>query len=112
MIIWQGLGFLALLIPIARYAGTVKLLQLTLGMPYTANHSWPGALGTLLGAALVYLLALRLEAPGRTLLDPRTGQGVTLKRRHTLFWMAMRIAALAIVAISAGMLILEGASPL
>ena len=112
MIIWQGLGLLAVLIPIAMYALTVKVLQLALGVAYTDTHSWPGALGTILGAALVYLLAMRLDAPGRTLVDQRTGQTVIIKRKHTLFWVPMHILAMVLAAVGLGMLLLKSGSPL
>ncbi|AGH86641.1 hypothetical protein ACI2S5_25300 [Ralstonia nicotianae] len=36
--------------------------------------------------------------PGRVLVDPKTGQQVELKARHTLFWIPLQWTALLVVA--------------
>ena len=86
MIVWQGLGFLGAIIPIVFYVVVGLLIQAVAGKDYLARHSWPGALGTLVGAFAVWFLALALDKPGRVLLDPQTGQTIQFKKRHTLFF--------------------------
>ncbi len=97
MIIWSGWGFLGFLIPVAITFATALLVELINGKGYAALHNWPTGLGLLLSAAALYLLSQRLNAPGRTLVDPNTGQAIVLRRRHTLFfiplqWIAVIIA--------------------
>ena len=101
MIIWSGFGFLAGVIPVLCYMAMSKLCQIAYGPAYTDAHSWPGALGTLLGAMAVYVLAKKLDTPTRTLVDKATGETVVIKRKHTLFFIPMEIWAgiLAIVSI-------------
>ncbi len=112
MIVWQGFGFAAIIIPILTYVITVKLLQAVLGVAYTASHAWPGALGTMIGAGLVYWLSVVLNKPGRTLVDPQTGQTVVLQKRHTLFWIPMQYLAAILAVVALGMLLVESGSPL
>ena len=112
MIIWSGLGFLGLLLPVAGYIVIVKFLQFALGSQYTDVHSWPGALGTILGAAGVWFLGLKLSGSGRTLLDPATGQTVQVRKRHTLFWIPLQYVAIPMLLAGVGMLILKHGSPL
>jgi hypothetical protein len=94
MVIWQGLGFLAIVLPMIGYILVSVTVGAIEGPGYTAQHSWPGALGTLIGACVVWLLALRLDQPGRQLVDPKTGQVVVLRKKHTLFFVPMKYVAL------------------
>ncbi len=112
MIVWQGLGLLAALIPIAGYVLMVKLVQASLGLDYTNTHSWPGALGTLLGAVAVWFLAQRLMGPGRTMVDQQTGQTVVLRKKHTLFFIPMHYFAAILAVVALGMLLFKSGSPL
>ncbi len=99
MIVWQGLGFLGLLIPIVTGFVTVVLANALLGQAYVATHAWPVGLGVLLGAGGVSLLSQKLDQPGRTLVDQATGQTVVLKRKHTLFWIPLNYLAVVIAAV-------------
>lgn len=113
MIIWQGFGFLAGLIPILCYVALVTLFQHVKGQMYTDSHSWVGALATLIGAALVGLLALQLQnRPGRTLLDPATGNTVVLRKKHTFFFIPMLWWAAVLAVAAAWMLVFKSGSPL
>ena len=114
MLIWQGFGFLAVVFPILGYVLTVKVLQAILGAPYTDSHAWPGALGTLLGAAAVWFLARSpiLNKPGRSLVDPKTGETVVLKKKHTFFFIPMDYFAGIMLLVALGMLIFKSGSPL
>ncbi len=112
MIVWQGFGLAAVLIPILTYVVTVKLLRVMLSVAYTDTHAWPGALGTFLGAGLVLWLGIALDKPGRTLVDPKTGQAVVLRRKHTLFWIPLQYLAAILAVVALGMLAVKSSSPL
>ena len=110
MIVWSGLGFLGLLIPIVTAGLAAVLANVALGEGYSAMHLWPAAVGVLIGAGLVYLLSVRLDQPGRLLVDPATGQRVVMKRRHTLFWIPLRWIAVIAAVIGLMMFLLPGNS--
>ena len=112
MIIWQGFGFLVLFIPIACYATMVAICRQIFGLSYTNMHAWPGALGTALSAGLVWFLAKKLDRPGRLLIDPATGQRVTLKRRDTFLFIPLMYWSYGMLVIALGMLIFRKDSPL
>ncbi len=112
MIVWQGFGFLGPLVPMAGYVVLALLVGAIGGKPYLATHSWPGALGTLLGAALLFFISERLDRPGRLLVDPLNGETVVLKKKHTFFFLPLRYLALLFAAISVGMLLLKSDSSL
>ncbi|WP_367388364.1 hypothetical protein [Lewinella sp. LCG006] len=85
MIIWKGLGFLAILIPVV----IVILLQIIFG-----DDPIYASIGYLLGAVPVWFLGKRLNADvGKVVADPQTGQQMTTKAEHTLFWIRMEYAA-------------------
>ncbi len=90
MIIWSGFGFLALLIPIVTCLLVTGPVAAIFPSGYLANHNWPAALGVLAGAVVVWILGLRLHANQRVLVDPQTGQPVTLRRTHSLFFIPMQ----------------------
>lgn len=112
MIIWQGLGFLGALIPVVCYVLMALSVQAIAGPAYLDQHSWPGAMGTLFGAGLVWFLAARLERPTRTLIDQRTGETLLLKKRHTLFFVPLRYLTGVLAVVAVGMLILKSSSSL
>jgi predicted lysophospholipase L1 biosynthesis ABC-type transport system permease subunit len=112
MIVWQGFGFAGILIPILMYVVTVKLFQSLFGIAYTDTHAWPGAVGTLIGAGLIYWLSVALDKPGRTLLDPQTGQTVVLRKKHTVFWIPLKYIAAIMAVVGLGMLCFKSGSPL
>jgi hypothetical protein len=93
MLVWQGFGIAAALIPI----GLIVVVTVLWGA--IAGSSTPGerdstliiALAVLASAPLVYLLGKRLDArPGRTMVDKATGQEVVLRDAHTLFFVGMK----------------------
>ena len=112
MLIWQGLGFLAAIIPIICYVLFSKVVTAALGLSYTNSHSWPGALATLIGAGFVWLIGWKASGPGRTLVDLKTGQPVVIKKKHTLFWIPMEYFAIVLVVVAIGMLIFRHDSSL
>jgi hypothetical protein len=112
MIIWSGFGFLAGVVPVLCYMAIVKLIQIQYGPAYTASHSWPGALGTLLGAFAVWIIAEKLEAPTRVLTDEATGERVIFRKRHSLFFVPMRWWTAILIAVALWMLVAKHDSPL
>lgn len=89
MIIWSGWGMLSALIAGAGLIGSVlldpALARLGIPTPTKVILVWVVAAGFNWG------LGTRLNnRPGRELLDPRTGQTVILRSRHTLFWIPMQ----------------------
>ncbi|AWN47605.1 hypothetical protein DK419_15885 [Methylobacterium terrae] len=100
MIIWSGWGMLSALIAAAGLVGSVLL------DPALARIGIPTPTGVVLvwatAAALNWWLGTRLNnRPGRELVDPRTGQIVVLRRRHTLFWVPMQYYSILMVLLGA-----------
>jgi hypothetical protein len=92
MIIWQGWGILTVLILVAGPALGFGLLGLALGpKPPALAFGLASIAVVLLAGAANWWLGRRLNgAPGRELIDARTGEHVVLKRRHALFWIPMQ----------------------
>ena len=89
MIIWSGWGMLAALITAAALFGSVLI------DPALAKIGVPPPTGVVLiwlaAAVLNWIVGTPLNnRPARELVDPRTGQLVTLRSRHTLFWIPMQ----------------------
>lgn len=89
MIIWSGWGALSVLI-----AGVALVLSVLVD-PALARFGIPTPTGVvalwLSAAALNWIVGTRLNArPDRELVDPRTGQTVILRARHTLFRIPMQ----------------------
>ena len=62
--------------------------------------------GSLITAALLWWLGKRLNsAPGRELVDPKTGERLVLRRRHSLFWIPMQWWAIPYLVVAAFVLI-------
>ena len=93
MIVWQGFGILAVVIPV------VLIVVVTVVWTAISGSSTPSdrdttlivAIAALASAPLVYLLDKRLAArPGRTMIDKATGQEVEMRGAHTLFFVRMK----------------------
>lgn len=99
MIIWQGFGFLAALIPF------VLLVLLSL---FDKSHTFTygNELVLAVSAIAVWLVGKKLNgAKGKILIDPETKQEVLLKDKHTMFWIPMEwyglvLGALAVFVLS------------
>lgn len=91
MLIWQGLGAYAFVIPFFLWLGILIAANAVLGADRARELQILAALSLLVSAALVYLLAKRLDArPVRVMIDKATGQEVTLQERHTMFFIPIR----------------------
>ncbi len=83
MIIWQGFGFLAALIPF------VLLVLLSL-LDKSNTFTYGNELVLVVSAIAVWLVGKKLNgAKGKVLIDPEIKQEVLLKNKHTLFWIPM-----------------------
>ena len=94
MIIWSGLGFL----PVVVLFASVFLFSLVL-----PEHLFDVGLilGFLITAAFSWLMGKRLnEVEGRTVIDKKTGEEVTIKPNHSLFWIKMEYWAFVAVGLA------------
>ncbi|MBG7619509.1 hypothetical protein I5R65_08525 [Herbaspirillum sp. AP02] len=104
LIIWQGLGFLAILIPVVISALAQATSDSIFEHGFYTAHPMMQMVALLIAAAAVWVLGARLNnQPGQILVDPKTGQQIEFKKKHTLFWIPMQwfstvIAAIAMVA--------------
>jgi L-lactate permease len=87
--IWQGLGFLVVVI----FFAVSIIVERLVGPPYADNPIFVGASLTLT-AIIVYLwqqwLAKRPKQQPRQLVDAKTGQAVVIKPRHSLFFVSIQ----------------------
>jgi hypothetical protein len=90
LIIWQGLGFLAAIIPVLIAVLFEMIFDGKFGKGYTDRHHWIWGVSMLISAAVLWFLGTKLTDLGRQLIDPQTGQVVTLRKKHTLFWIPMQ----------------------
>jgi len=106
MIIWQGFGFLAVVIPFAILVAFQALLDSVQGEGFYMENLWPKVMAFLLSGALVYVVGDRLNnKPGKILIDPETNQQIELKGVHTMFWVPMQYWGI-IIAIGGSILFL------
>ncbi len=99
MIIWSGWGILAPIVA-ALVGGPVAM-----GLGWVFDRAgYPNLIGIAVGlgflaaAAAVWVLGQRLNgAPGRELLDPRTGETVVLRPSHGLFFVPVQWWAIPLV---------------
>lgn len=87
MIVWRGLGFLGVLIPII-------LLVILDMVDKTHKFQYGETVVLILSAIGTWFLGKKLNgAPGKVLIDPQTNQEVVLKDKHTLFWIPLEYFA-------------------
>jgi hypothetical protein len=79
-IVWQGWGFLSILIPIL------------CTLPFAGLHHGVGlGIGLVLGAAINAYVGHRLNnRPGKTYIDKSTGAEVIVRKANTLFFVPMQ----------------------
>lgn len=97
MIVWQGLGFLAVLIPVVFLVAA----NIIFGKDFLSAQSYGLEAVVLVSAIAVWFIGTKLNnAPGKILLDPETNQEVVLKKKHTIFWVPMQWFALILGALA------------
>lgn len=93
MIIWNGFGFIAFVIPFFTLIATEIFVE---GMfqdsEYYQMNNWPAFLGLLVSAAIIYFinkmyLSKNLE---KTVIDKETGKEIVLKDKHAMFWIDLK----------------------
>ncbi|QJQ00237.1 hypothetical protein [Herbaspirillum rubrisubalbicans] len=104
IIIWQGLGFLALLIPIGFSLVAQVATDAIFEKGFYTGHSALATVALLISSAVVWVVGIKLNSsPSQLLVDPKTGQQFEFKKKHTIFWIPMQwfspvIAAIAMYA--------------
>ena len=92
MIIWTRWGILAAVALLVALGLTQLSVDSIVGVDgYYTEHSWPNGIGFILGALLTYMLSLKLKDEEKIVIDAKSGQQLKLVRRHTLFWINIRV---------------------
>lgn len=97
MVIWSGLGILVILIPVLTALVMQSVTEALLGPGAYRQNPWLTSLGLLASALAVWLLGRRLNGrSARVLVDQATGEQVTLRPRHSLFFVRMEYWAVVV----------------
>jgi hypothetical protein len=95
MVIWQGGGILALVLPIGAFVLGWTGLDFVMGEAWEKAHpGWVGASLVLSGIAIWFLGRKWNGMSGRVLIDPATKEPVVRKSEHTIFFIPMEYAAI------------------
>lgn len=92
LLVWQGLGLAAFVIPFFVIVAIIAVANLVLGVPgATVWATFLVGVSLLISAELIRRVAIRLDRrPARVLVDKETGQEVELRERHTFFFVPLR----------------------
>ena len=101
MIIWKGWGILAVLITAAVMLIFQGIVGAAFGDPqFYKTHDWPKGAALLLSGIAVYFTGCYFNGkPGRVLIDKATGREVTLRHKHSMFFIPMEYWGFILVAI-------------
>jgi hypothetical protein len=103
--IWQGFGFLAVLLPFCiSLLGQIVVDAVIEKGYYHPHPSVPATLLILCAAAIWYIGKTLSDRPGRLLVDPKTGHEIELKNKHTLFWIPLQWTSLLVAALGVSLL--------
>lgn len=101
IIVWQGLGFLGLLIPFLMSLAAQMASDSMFEKGYYSAHPLMPAAVLLIASGIVWFLGERLNGgPSQLLVDPKTGQQYEFKKKHTLFWIPLQWSSAVIAAIA------------
>lgn len=91
LIIWNGHGYLVLIIVLACSLAGNLIINATRGEGYYDQHKWPFALSLILSAALCWLLGTFLrKRADRVVIDKKTGEELVINlSSHTFFFVPM-----------------------
>ena len=92
MIIWSGFGFLVAVVGFGCLFGAEYFSEAFFkDDQYYQSHRWPMSVGFVVAGIIVWFLDRLLGANGsRCLIDPETGEEVTLKNNHSFFFIPMK----------------------
>jgi hypothetical protein len=107
VIIWRGWGFLTVIIFVAVLIVAIAVSSMFFDknapLSQVGRVALPASL--FLAAAANWVVGRRLNGhPPRKLFDPKTGQSVLLKSRHTLFFVKMEYWSVPAVLLGVGVL--------
>ena len=104
MLVWQGWGILAALLPVVFILLMELLVSSPLGSTFPDARNWSTPLGFVLSAIPIFILGHKLNnKPGRIVVDQETQEVIELKKKHTFFWLPLQYWSFAIIAMSAWM---------
>lgn len=106
-IFWRGFGFVVVLLTFAILVLTELSVERAFSDDtYYQANGWPKLLALVISAALVWLMAKGLDRrPGRVVIDKATGQEVTLRSSHDLFFVPLRVWPAILVVLGIAMLL-------
>src|SRR5688572_7091726 len=92
MLIWSGYGILvAPIVFISIIASIICTAAFASDPDYIKNNPWPGGVGLIIAGIVCWHLGGWLrKRHNRTLLDPKTGEQVTLRPGTSFFFIPMR----------------------
>lgn len=108
MLVWQGLGAYALVIPFFLWLGVLFAATSVLGKEATDQIGRVlGGVSLLVSAGLLYWLNQRLERrPGWEVVDKKTGEEVTIRAKHTMFFVPLRYWSIFYAVVAAILIVL------
>lgn len=104
MIIWRGLGCLAIPVGFAAFFVTEIAFEQTKGEGYYEHHGWAVLVASVVAAVAIWILGRLLNnRPGRVLVDKASGKEFIDRPSHDLFfipvqWWAIGALIIGIVA--------------
>jgi hypothetical protein len=91
MIVWQGWGCLTIVIGFGALLVAQLLADALFGKSFYPGNPWLRLVALIAGAVAVWFVGRWLNGrPGRVVIDKATGQEITLRARHTLFFIPMQ----------------------
>ncbi len=103
MIVFQGFGFVALILMVLGQIIAYETAGRLVGTPVSEDVT--NGMGMLLAAPVVWFLGRWLNRDAvRLLLDPATGEQVRQSNHHTLFWLRMEWWGLGLALLGSGLL--------
>lgn len=106
MIIWKGLGIIAVILPIIFMFIIQLITNMLFGDGFYKDASWTLSLALFLSAISVYLIGIKLNNKiGQIVIDKETGQEIELKNTHSLFWIPLQYWGFILFGIGAFVLI-------
>ena len=95
MIIWKGRGFVIAFVAFFCLLVTEWSVEYLLAdTAYYQEHGWPKLVGFWLAAIITYALSLTvLKTQERIVVDQKSGEKITLRDNHTLFFIDIKYIA-------------------